>query len=200
MKEFIMNRENREMTVIDTIYKRRAIRSYTKKHLENETINKLLDAAVHAPTAMHQESWAFAVIRDQDLLKKISDKAKKLLQQERKNQSSPFHGKSLDYFTDPKFNIFYGADALIVIYGKSDKPLINADCWLAAENLMLAACYLGLGSCVIGLAVEALNSLEIKKELNIPDDLTAFAPIILGYPSGETINSSRKKAEIIFKR
>lgn len=195
-----MIKQNKDMTVMNTIYKRRAVRSYTNKSLSSDIIDNLLDAAVHAPTAMHQESWSFAVIQDQNLLKEISDNAKKLLARERKNPSSPFHDKSLDYFTNPEFNIFYNADALIVIYGKSDKPFINADCWLAAENLMLAACYMGLGSCVIGLAVEALNSRELKEKLQIPDDLTAFAPIILGYPSGELPEASRKKPKVIFKK
>jgi hypothetical protein len=44
-----------------------------------------------------------------------------------------------------------------------------ADCWLAPENLMLAACAKGLGACVIGLAVSALSTPEWKAELKIPD-------------------------------
>ena len=195
-----MTKQDESMTMMSAIYKRRAVRSYTKQHISNDVIDSLLDAAVHAPTAMHQESWSFAVIQDQDLLKQISDKAKKLLEIERKNSASPFHDKSLDYFTNPEFNIFYDADALVVICGKSDKPFISADCWLAAENLMLTACYIGIGSCVIGLAIEALNSKELKEKLNIPDDTTAFSPIILGYSNDKILTSSRKKPEIIFRR
>lgn len=194
-----MAKGNNDMTVIDTIYKRRAVRSYGKKNISNDILNSLLDAAVHAPTAMHQEPWAFAVIQDQNLLRRISDCAKKLLIQEKQNTASPFEDKFLDHFTRPDFNIFYNADALVVIYGKSDRPFINADCWLAAENIMLAACYMGLGSCVIGLAVEALNSKDLKEELKIPDNLTAFAPIILGYPNGEVPLVTRKKPNIIVK-
>jgi nitroreductase len=134
------------------------------------------------------------------LLKKISDLTKKNLAEERKDPTSPFHHNSLDYFTNPEFSIFYGADVLIVICGKSNKSLISADCWLAAENLMLAACYAGIGSCVIGLAIAALNSKEMRSELKIPNNFTVFAPIILGYPKGSTPNSSRKKPEIFFRK
>lgn len=195
-----MQKQNQNNTKLDTLYKRRAVRSYLKQRLSNNIIESLIDAAIHAPTAMHQEAWSFAIIQDQDLLKLISDHAKKLLTEERKNPASPFHHESLDYFADPEFNIFYGADTLIVIYGKSDRPFIAADCWLAAENLMLAACHIGIGSCVIGLAVETLNSKELRDELKIPNNLTAFAPIILGYPSGEIAATSRKKPEIIFRK
>ena len=195
-----MNQNKQVIGRLDTIYQRRSVRSYLKRHVSNNIIDSLIDAAIHAPTAMHQEALAFAVIQDQDLLKRISDHAKKLLAEERKNPASPFHHESLDYFTNPAFNIFYGADALVIIFGKSDRPFISADCWLAAENLMLAACHMGIGSCVVGLAVEALNSKELRNELEIPDNLTAFAPIILGYPSEELPAKSRKKPNVIFKK
>lgn len=61
-----------------------------------------------------------------------------------------------------------------------------ADCWLAAENLLLAAYAQGLGTCVIGFAVSALNTPEWKAELKIPAEMTAVAPMIVGVPAGVT--------------
>lgn len=98
--------------------------------------------------------------------------------------------------SDPSYHLFYNAGALIVIYGKPMGPFVAADCWLAAENLMLAACTAGLGDCVIGLAAPALNSPEWKKLLDVPAELTAYAPILLGYPAG-TPPPARKAPEII---
>ncbi len=188
------------ISTMEAIYKRHAIRSYKKQHVSDETIDILLDAAVHAPTALHQEAWAFAIIKDKNLLEQISNSAKKILNEERKNPQNPFHHESLDYLMKPEFNIFYDADALIVIYGKSDKPFIDADCWLAAENLMLAAYSLGIGSCVIGLAVETLNSKEWRDYLKIPEELKAVAPIIIGHPNDDAPATSRKKPKIIFRK
>lgn len=190
---------NKNLNALDIIYKRRAVRNYKKKSISNEVFEKIIEAATYAPTAMHQEAWLFGIIQDQQLLKRISTQAKKILAKQRQNPDNLFHDKKFDYFMSEEFNIFYDADALVIIYGKNDKPFSSADCWLAAENLMLAACYLELGSCVIGLAIDALNSEEIRRELNIPDDITAFAPIILGYTNGELPAVSRKKAQIIFR-
>ena len=72
-----------------------------------------------------------------------------------------------------------------------------ADCWLAAENLLLAACAQGLGTCVIGFAVSALNTPEWKSELKIPAEMTAIAPMIVGVPAGVTPPVPRKPPEII---
>ena len=96
--------------------------------------------------------------------------------------------------------MFYNAGTLVVIYGKPMGPFVVADCWLAAENLMLAACAIGLGTCVIGLAVAALNTTERKTELNIPAGLVAYAPIIVGVPEGQTPVIPRKAPEIVARR
>jgi hypothetical protein len=51
---------------------------------------------------------------------------------------------------------------------------------------------------VIGAAVPALNTPDIKAELGIPDEVTATAPIIVGVPSGETPPTARKEPEVLF--
>ena len=79
--------------------------------------------------------------------------------------------------------MFYDAGTLIAIGAKPLGPFVVADCWLAAENLMLAACALGLGTCCIGAAVGALNSPDTKSELAIPSDVEIVAPIVVGMPN-----------------
>jgi nitroreductase len=68
---------------------------------------------------------------------------------------------------------------------------------MAAENLMLAACAIGLGTCVIGSCITALNTPKAKAELGIPAELNAVAPIIVGFPSGATALTSRREPLIL---
>ena len=84
-----------------------------------------------------------------------------------------------------------------MIYSKLESPFVVADCWLAAENLLLAACAQGFGTCVIGFAVSTLNTPEWKAELKIPAGMTAVAPVIVGVAAGETPPVTRKLAEIL---
>jgi len=185
------------MSVMDTIAQRRAVRSYTSQLVDKTAIRTLLGAAVYAPTAVHEEPWAFAVIQDKAMLKNLSDSAKKLLV-DGKDPIHPLRGSHVvGRFTDPDFHIFYDAGTLIVIYGKPMGPFVVADCWLAAENLMLSACAMGLGTCVIGLSVAVLNTPEWKKELGIPAEMTAYAPIIVGVPAGITPPVPRKEPEVL---
>src|ERR1051325_10148257 len=165
------------MSVIEAIYRRRAVRSYTGRPLDEETVHALLAAAVQAPTALHAEPWAFAVIQDKDMLDRLSANAIELMADELDNlppeQSEPLRA----LLSQPDFNIFYGAGTLIVMYGRPSHAFVAADCWLAAENLMLAACSFGLGSCVIGFAVSSLNTPEWKDALGVPQEMTGVGPI-----------------------
>jgi nitroreductase len=186
------------MSVTDAIYKRCSVRSYSPERLDPSTIRALLAAAVRAPTAVHFEPWVFAIIQDTRALKRLSDRAKPLFLEEVQRSHLDRGGHTVEMFASPDFNMFYNAGTLIIICGKPMGPFVVADCWLAAENLILAACSMGLGTCVIGSAVPALNSPDIKAEFGIPDELTAIAPIIVGVPSGETPLTTRKEPEIVF--
>lgn len=182
------------MTLMDAISQRRSVRSYTHQAIERQDIRALLSAAVQAPTAVHEEPWAFVVIQDREIFKRLSDKAKELLP----SLEGRVHLRDggIHHFAPPE-NVFYDAGTLIVIYGKPLGNFVVADCWLASENLMLAARSMGLGTCVIGLAVEALNTPEWKAELKVPAELTAYAPIIVGVPAGETPATGRGKPEVL---
>lgn len=185
------------MSVMDAIYANCATRSFTPDVIDQATIDKILDAAVHAPTARHIEPWAFAVVQNTDILKRISERAKALTV-EHAHLLPPEHRERLvSRAQDPEANLFYNASTLIVIYGKNMGPFVTADCWLAAENLMLAATSLGLGACVIGLSTMALNTPEWKTELGATPDMTAHAAIILGVPDGERPAKIRKKPEVL---
>jgi nitroreductase len=185
------------MSALEAIIRRRAIRSYLPTRVDQETVRKLLVAAVWAPTAMHEEPWAFTVIQDAAVLKRISDSAKVLLVDDALRGGRHLRAGEIDRFTSPDFNIFYDAGTLITIYCLPVSPYAKGDCWLAAENLMIAACAMGLGTCVIGLGLPAMNQAQIKAELKVPPEMTAVVPIIVGIPRGEPQPSHRKDPQIL---
>lgn len=192
-----MTKPDGQMSVMDAIHERRSVRSYSPERLDQPTIRTLLDAAVWAPTAVHEEPWAFVIVQDMAALKSLSDRAKTIFAAEAQRTHPDQASHLLEMLDKPDFNIFYNAGTLIIICGRPKGPFVVADCWLAAENLLLAAHSMGLGSCVIGFAVAALNTAEIKAELGIPAECTAIAPIIVGVPSGETPRTTRKEPDIL---
>jgi nitroreductase len=184
-------------SVFEAILARRSVRAYTPDMLDRNTVQTLLEAAVRAPTAMHEEPWAFVVVQDTQILKQLSDHAKPMFIEEAHHRNSHGAIHSFEHFEKPDFDIFHGASTLIIICTKPSGLFVDADCWLAAENLMLAACDMELGSCVIGSSASVLNIRKVKTELGIPEEYTAIAPIIVGVPSGETAATSRKAPLIL---
>jgi nitroreductase len=185
-----------KIDVIDAIYNRRAVRSYLPKKVDSEIIHQLLDAAIHAPSALHEESRAFVVIQNKSLLDKISESAKEIVRNNKKH--GDLQEEHIDQIVQHKeFNVFYNAHTVIVIYSTFKGKFVSADCWLAAENLMLSALTYGLASCVVGFAVPAFNLPEWKEELGIPKKMTAVAPIILGWPTEKTLPSLHKPPVIL---
>jgi nitroreductase len=196
-----MPNADRLMTLFEAIAGRRAVRAYRPEPVDDGTIRELLKEAVRAPTAMHAEPWAFAVIQDPALLKRLSDLAKGTFPSERASAAvahppAASDARAASILSRPDFNIFYDASTLIVICARPLGSFVVADCWLAAENLMLA-CAMGLGTCCIGFGVQTLNRSEVKAELGIPADVVAVAPIIVGFPSAATAVTTRKAPEIL---
>ena len=183
--------------VVSAIHERRSIRSYAPRQIDWPTIHWLLAAAVQAPSAMHREPWRFIVIQDAERLKRLCNHARLLFADEPHPDLLDRGGHALDVFTKPDFDIFYGAGTLIVIGAIEPSPFAVADCWLAAENLMLAAHEKGLGTCVIGTALAALNAPDMKSAIGIPAEFTAIAPIVVGIADGESEPKSRHQPIVL---
>ena len=147
------------MDVLEAIKQRRSIRQFTEQAIERELLERILDAARWAPTAGNQQRWRFTVVTDptvKEMVRKVSP------------------------------GIFATPAAFIVICAERapdasawDEWTYLADCAVAAQNIILAAHALGLGSCVaISYARTAL-----KEVLDIPDQVNPELIVTLGYPA-----------------
>ena len=167
------------MNVDEAIYGRRSVREYKSEAITEATIKTLIDAAIHAPSAINAQPWSFVVIRDRQMLDRTSTRAKEYMLTT-ESDSTPHHLRAS--LADPDFQIFHDAPALIVIAATAQGPWIVEDCALAAQNLMLCAFAHGLGSCWIGFAQRWLNTADGKAELGIGEQMVPIAPIIIGRP------------------
>lgn len=165
------------MELKDAIASRRAHRAFTNRRVDEPTIRELLAAGVQAPSAVNEQPWSFAVVQNAETLHRWSETAKRLLLEER--GALP---KLAEFLHIDSFNIFYDATTLVVIAVEHPNEFSAADCWLAAQNLMLTATELGLGTCCIGFAIPALNTPDALRELGLGPAARVYVPIIVGYP------------------
>lgn len=182
------------MELMEAVRKRRAVREYIETPLDRATIERLIDAAILAPSAINLQPWAFAVVLNQQRIAEYSARVKQWLLV---NFSQTNLDPSLRDRLEPEsYDVFHGAPAMVVVLAKSSQPQTCEDCCLAAQNLMLAARDEGLGTCCIGLARPWLNLLSTKQELGIPEQYEVVVPIIVGHPKVWPESHGRHPAEI----
>lgn len=186
------------MELQDAIVSRRAVRRYQPRAVERATLEQLIQAAILAPSAMNAQPWAFGVIEGAARLCQLSTRAKALLI-ERFDQSR-LPDRYREMLSDPAFNIFYDAPALVVVYARSDTPYAAGDCSMAAYTLMLAAHDRGLATCWIGFAEPLLQTAQAKADLGVPEDATVVAPLIVGYPAAPVAPTPRNPPDVLFWR
>lgn len=176
------------MSVLDAIRQRRATRHYTSRPVGEKIVHALLDAAVMAPSARDLQPWSFVVVQDPKLLKQISDKANQVLMHD------PHWKHVLPH--EGAFDIFYGATTLIVICCRKEGFCPVGDCYLAGQNLMLAAEALGLATCPIGFARDVLQIEAMRVALGIPEGDLPVLPIVVGYAAGTMPQTERRPPKI----
>jgi nitroreductase len=168
------------MNLDKAISGRRSVRDYTRDPVDEATLRGLIDAAVQAPSAVDQQPWTFTVVRNRELLDRISHEAKIYMLATAPADQHSGHFQAM--LGNPEFHIFYHAPALVVISANTPGPWAVEDCALAAENLMLAAFAARLGTCWIGFAQKFLGTEVGKTLLGCPSDWVPVAPIIVGHP------------------
>lgn len=185
-------------TVIENIKTRRSVREYTGKDVSDEDIKTIIDAGVHAPSGFDSQPWFFVVIKNREMMKRMSDHCKpRLLEQlgDATNDAAVAFKKRL---ADDNFSIFYDAPVLIIVLGNNAGFTTDYDCSLCAENMMLAAHSMEIGSCWIGTGCFIQDNPELLEELGITPDYRIIAPIVFGYPSKECHEGEKKEPEVVW--
>jgi nitroreductase len=147
------------MDVFEAISQRRSIRNYKTTAVEDEKLEKILEAARIAPSAANRQEWKFIVVKDQETRDKLVEAA----------NGQKFVGQ---------------APATIVGCSTESERLMpcgqlayTVDLSIAVSFMILEATELGLGTCWLG----AYDEDAVKKVLDIPDEIRVPAMFTLGY-------------------
>ena len=174
------------------------MRNFSDKGISDEIVKEIIRAGTYAPTAVNKQPWRFVVVKNKQFIEEYDDRAKKAFLAAYKDTENPDLVKFVQFLSKPSTRIFYGAPVLILVFASPD--VINEhDCALAAENMMLAAQSLGIGSCWIGLAEGLGYDIEFLKEVGVPEGHKLIAPLIFGYPTKQNLKAPARNADVILK-
>ncbi len=170
---------NAEQTVLDNIATRTSVRDYEARPVEKEKIEKMLRAAMAAPTAMNKQPWHFVVVDQRNVLDALAG-------------------------ANPYAKMLKKAPLAIVVCGNTDKMIEGGgrDFWIqdasaATENLLLAAHAMGLGAVWTGAYPSEERCISISKVLSLSDNLIPLNMIVVGYPAEQPQPKQKFKEENI---
>lgn len=189
---------------MQTILHRRAIRRFDPRQIDEELLQQILQAGLYAPSAGGKQGVIFAVCQD----KEVNERLGKI----KRANSNPHMATAKNYVSreqpsiadDPKLiNAFYDAPTVITMFAPKNFLFSVDDCAVAAENMMLAADSLGIGSCYIGQGWTAFADnygQEILRKWEIRTDYYAVMQLLLGYPKADDkhpVAKARKNDRIL---
>ena len=170
---------NAEQVVLDNIATRTSVRDYEARPVEKEKIEKMLRAAMAAPTAMNKQPWHFVVVDQRNVLDALAG-------------------------ANPYAKMLKKAPLAIVVCGNTDKMIEGGgrDFWIqdasaATENLLLAAHAMGLGAVWTGAYPSEERCISISKVLSLSDNLVPLNMIVVGYPAEQPQPKQKFKEENI---
>jgi nitroreductase len=154
----------RVMELSEAIKERRSIRAFKQRDVPVETVEKLIDAARHAPSAGNIQPWKFVIVRNLGVKKKLARAAF--------NQTSVEEAPVVIVVcaNEKRSSMGYGS--------RGENLYCIQDTAAATQNILLTAYSLGLGACWVG----AFNEDEAKRALNAPEGIRPMAIVPVGYP------------------
>lgn len=163
--------------VIDAIHRRRSVREFEDKDIENELIKEILLAGSWAPSGLNNQPWRFVVVKDRDTKDKLAGLTR--------------YG-----------HIIKGAPVCIAVFMDSEASYDRTkDCMAIGacnQNMLLATHALGLGGVWLGEILKNKN--EVRELLGAPETLELMAVLAIGYPTPEERSSTRKElGEIAYR-
>jgi nitroreductase len=166
---------------LELIKKRQSVRGYKDIPVENDKIERCLQAAHFAPSACNAQPWKFIVVNDTELKNKLADTTTtKMLAMNHFTKQAPIH--IVVVMENPNLTSAIGS----VI---RDKPFTLIDVGIASIQFCVQATAEGLGTCMLGW----FNEKKVKKLLNIPSSKRAVLIITVGYSSSDEIREKRRK-------
>ena len=187
---------------------RRSCRNFRDQVVALQILEDLVKIGITAPSGTNSQKWTFTILPSRSAVLKLGHAIAELFRRTNKAAENAWLrrglkllGKSqLDlYYTeyyptvkdalaewdrDRTDRLFHGAPSVIIVGTRPGASCPMEDAMLATQNMVLGAHSLGLGTCLVGYAVAAMQQdKRIQQQIGRPQDETAYAVVAVGYPN-----------------
>jgi nitroreductase len=183
------------MDVFTAIKERRSCRNYSSEPVSEESIEKILDAAMWAPSPLNAQPWEFIVVTNQEVKDKIISEAERC-------REWAIETSGWEWLEKYKVGFLQSVPVMVVAVGDPRKTGVDQfqeegtmaylqACAAAIQNMSLAAHALGLGT----LWFTFFDKNPVREILSIDAGKIPLAVVCLGKPAGDPMKVGRKDLE-----
>ncbi len=165
------------MDAYESLLARRSIRKYKKDAVPHELIEKVVEAARHAPSGMNTQAWHFVVVEDRSKIDEIGR-----------------------FILGGDAEICYGAPVFIMVSYDEKSPYANEDSACAMCAMMYASCALGLGSVWINRINRSGEKAASMQKFGVPEGYRVYGCLALGYADMTPDERMLKKDTVTYIR
>ena len=191
-----------QVDFFDVLYTTRAIRMFKPDPVPPALLRQVLEAATQAPSGGNRQPWTFLVVQDPELKQRIGEyyldgyaayRGVSVQQLEEEAGTVPNSHLAVHFGDAPVVVLVCSRHSVMAGDATGGAISTPASVYPAVQNLLLAARAVGLGGVLT--TNHRFHHGEIKKLLDIPDEVTVFAMAPLGFPAQRHGRKSRQPVE-----
>ena len=208
--------------LVQLMASRRSCRNYTAQTVGRSVLEDLVKIGTTAPSGTNCQDWTFTVLPNRAAVIEFAERIGSFFQNINRLAEKRWMRQGLRLIGKPELEFYYrqyyqsveeglaewkqyrrdrlfhGAPAVVVVATKPGSSCPMEDAMLATQNILLGAHSMGLGTCLIGFAVEAIrHDPGIKQLIGIPAAETVYAVISVGYPDEKYRGLTGRKKVVI---
>ena len=167
--------------ILEVVKRRRSIRDFSDREIEQEKLDVILESARLAPSANNAQDWFFYVVKSRETRERIA--ASEPLNMNQFLRKSPV----VIVGCEKSLAVVEAATGTVLkVVGARSRSWADVDVTIALEHMVLTAADLGIGSCWVGL----FDRRRISRILDIPANQHIIALLALGYPSSASTDDA----------
>ena len=187
VQQKVKNAEEKN-AVVETIMTRRSVRKYQPQAVNRDTMQIILECGINAPNAINKQAWEVRVVDNPEFIDGITEVFKKV---------------SSKMAEAPDFkNMFRNAPTVVFIANDTTFSFSEVDCGLMAENMMLSAWSMGIGSVCLGSSAHFINNTPeaapYLEKLGFSENYKTLICIGFGYPAETPAAKPRDMGKVKF--
>ena len=208
--------------LVSLMRSRRSCRNFLDTPVDTPSLEDLVKIGITAPSGTNSQKWTFTILPNRPIVLRLGTAIGRFFERLNRIAGNPFLRGGLKLLGRPQLDdyyrehhdsvrdalaewktggidrLFHGATAAILVGSEPGASCPMEDALLATQNILLGAHSMGLGTCLIGFAVAAMQKdPSIKVDLDIPPDEPIYSVIALGHPDETYLRQAGRKKPLV---